>query len=412
MFANNYFQKYKYIPAVIDDIPDNELKISVIIPCYNEPDILLTMESLNENLPTKFPLEIIVLINSSEKESNEIIEFNQKTYNNLLDWITKNSVKTKKYFVKNVENLPAKFAGVGLARKIAMDESLRRFNLINNKNGFIVSLDSDTICEKNYLQEIENLILKKTDIKAFAVNFEHQTNPQHFSEANIRAIYLYELYLRYYIGSLRFATFPYSFQTIGSAFGVRADVYAMQGGMNTKQAGEDFYFLHKIIPLGNFYELNSTKIYPSPRVSDRVPFGTGIAVTKILKDNTFIYQTYNFDAFKDLKILFEQKHLLSKFNNQKNIIIPDSLKMFLEQNLFNEALKSINSNCTNIENFEKRFFQWFDAFRILKFLNFSHENFYTKNDILIESQRLLTEINIKVEKTDLKNILNTFNQNY
>src|SRR5213594_3575687 len=88
------------------------------------------------------------------------------------------------------------------------------------------------------------------------------------------AIAAYELHLRYYVRALRYAGFPYAHHTIGSCMAVRADVYKKQGGMNKRQAGEDFYFLQKIIPLGHFTDLTETKVIPSSRPSDRVPFGT------------------------------------------------------------------------------------------------------------------------------------------
>ena len=92
----------------------------------------------------------------------------------------------------------------------------------------------------------------------------------------------YELHLRYLNLFSRFTGFPYAYHTIGSCFGVRAETYASQGGMNKRKAGEDFYFLHKIIPLGEFREINNTCVIPSPRESDRVPFGTGAAIGKYL----------------------------------------------------------------------------------------------------------------------------------
>ena len=56
-----------------------------------------------------------------------------------------------------------------------------------------------------------------------------------------------------------------------------------QDGLNKKQAGEDFYFLQKIMPMGNYFELNSTTVHPSSRTSDRVPFGTGPIINQYLK---------------------------------------------------------------------------------------------------------------------------------
>ena len=78
-----------------------------------------------------------------------------------------------------------------------------------------------------------------------------------------------------------------------------------QGGMNKRQAGEDFYFLHKIIPLGHFGEINTTRVIPSPRPSDRVPFGTGRAVRDYLATHKF--ETYPLEAFRDLKQFFSIK---------------------------------------------------------------------------------------------------------
>ena len=40
--------------------------------------------------------------------------------------------------------------GVGLARKTGMDEAVRRFDIINNPEGVILSLDADCTVEHNY----------------------------------------------------------------------------------------------------------------------------------------------------------------------------------------------------------------------------------------------------------------------
>ena len=77
-----------------------------------------------------------------------------------------------------------------------------------------------------------------------------------------RKIAAYELHLRYYTHGLRFSNLPYSFQTVGSAMAVRCSAYQKQGGMNKRKAGEDFYFIQKIIALGGYSELNSTTVFP------------------------------------------------------------------------------------------------------------------------------------------------------
>src|SRR5690606_11992981 len=119
----------------------------------------------------------------------------------------------------------------------------------------------------------------------------------------------YEIHLRYFIGMQRWAGFPHAFQTVGSSMAVRARIYCQIGGMNTRQAGEDFYFLHKIIERGKFSDLNTTTVYPSPRISDRVPFGTGQSMKEQLILNAKL-TTYHPVAFMHFKRFIELIPLL------------------------------------------------------------------------------------------------------
>ena len=106
------------------------------------------------------------------------------------------------------------------------------------------------------------------------------------------------------VQALRYTHFPYAFHTIGSCLAVRGSAYVKQGGMNRRKAGEDFYFLQKIIPLGNFGEINSTRVIPSARVSDRVPFGTGKAMMKWYESGEKVFKSYNPEIYEELFKLF------------------------------------------------------------------------------------------------------------
>ena len=130
-------------------------------------------------------------------------------------------------------------------------------------------------CETNYFTAIESVLDTFPNTRGINIYFEHPVSGTEYPETVYRGIILYEMHLRYVNLMTRFTGFPHAYHTVGSCFGVRAESYAREGGMNRKKAGEDFYFLHKIIPLGEFREINSTCVIPSPRESDRVPFGTG-----------------------------------------------------------------------------------------------------------------------------------------
>ena len=114
----------------------------------------------------------------------------------------------------------------------------------------------------------------------------------------------YELYLRYYLLGLRYARFPHAYHTVGSSMAVRAWAYAKQGGMNRRQAGEDFYFLNKIIALGGFTELCGTTVVPSARRSHRVPFGTGRAMTEWLAGIDRYQRVFSPELFEELRAVF------------------------------------------------------------------------------------------------------------
>ena len=412
-FADKYFDRFISQEKKLNSIPDENLKIIITIPCYNEPNLLRSLLSISNCEPTNCSVEIITVINFSELTSEKIKLESRQLYEEMLLKIDNlNTEKTKFHFILE-ENIADKFAGVGTARKIAMDESLRRFSILNKPDGIIVGFDADSEVEPSYLQGIENFFLKYPKTNACSIHFEHPIEGNEFSQIIYDSIISYELHLRYYINALIFTGFPYAFQTIGSAFAVRADVYAKQGGMNRKKAGEDFYFLQKVIPLGNFKEISTTKVIPSPRTSDRVPFGTGAAVFKMISSGQKNFLTYNFLSFCILKTFFEQ--INNFFYRTEYKSAEKSLEIFLEKNNFIQDLDKILKNSPNITIFRKRFFDWFDAFRIIKYLNFSHENnYFTKetpdveiNKIFANTKEIINcksskELLLEIRKFDLK----------
>jgi hypothetical protein len=180
------------------------------------------------------------------------------------------------------------------------------------------------------LRSIERHFEKNPRSPGCSIYFEHPLDGP-LDVKVYEAIAAYELHLRYYVHGLRYAGFPHAHHTIGSCMAVRADVYKQQGGMNKRKAGEDFYFLQKIFPLGAFTELTDTTVNPSPRGSDRVPFGTGKAVQAHLAGNKI--STYPLEAFLDLKMLFDGLPATDRdeplLRSDLGDGLPESLRTFL-----------------------------------------------------------------------------------
>ncbi|MBK9192493.1 MAG: hypothetical protein IPM77_13875 [Crocinitomicaceae bacterium] len=285
---------------------------------------------------------------------------------------------------------------MGLARKIGMDEAVHRFDLIQ-RDGIIVCFDADAVCDKNYLTELERHFNSFPITPGCSVYFEHPVEDENYDSEILNYITQYELHLRYYNHALRFCKLPFAFHTVGSSMAVSSSAYQKQGGMNKRKAGEDFYFLHKIIALGNFTELNSTRIVPSPRISDRVPFGTGRAMGEMIQSKKEYYETYNFSSFELIK---KFTSLIPQFYlSDLETIVPAiaegeyrKLKLFLNSEKFEIALIEIRKNSASEISFIKRFYVWFDAFRVLKLVHFLRDNLYHDVPVHIASLQLLQKL--------------------
>lgn len=400
-FADFYLQKFSTNQSILSTNVDDDLKIIVIIPCFDEPDLIRTLDSLKNTQKIKSKIEVIVHINSGLNTNERVKIQNLKSFELAKNWIDQNSSNELKFHVIFTDNLPDKDAGVGLARKIAMDEAVRRFNSIENEKGIIVSFDADAQVAENYFVEIEKAFSDNKTLGG-AIYFEHPISGNEFDSFTYEKITQYELYLRYYYQALKFIEFPQVIHTVGSSFAVRADAYCKIGGMNKKKAGEDFYFLQKLLPLGQIREINTTKVIPSPRPSDRVPFGTGAAIMK-WNENETNYLTYNILSFLELKKFIQ---IVPKFHNISetdfNLVISSlhiGIQEFLHQDNFFNDLKNINENSSNLSSFIKRFYNHFNMFKVLKCMNYLAIEHFKHIPIAISAQKLL----------ELKNI--SYNQN-
>ncbi len=382
----NYLSKQSFCKPQIKTKAEEDTAIIIVIPAFDEKNIIESVKSIYNCNKPKCKTEVIIVFNSAENTIKSKKEQNEIGLKNINKFAEKVNSKHFSIHGINQTNLPKKHAGVGLARKIGMDEALARYNYIGKEKGLIVNFDADALCSKNYLIEIHKFFTENPNLNACSIYFEHPVSGDEYSQKTYKSIIEYELYLRYYNQAMRYTKHPHAFHTIGSSFAVRADAYARQGGMNKRKAGEDFYFLQKIIPQGNYGELNSCCVKPSPRPSDRVPFGTGATISKLLiTDDTYL--TYNPKAFYALKKLFSETEKI--YNNDFDInCLEKYLTAYLKTQNFDNKIKEIKNNSASLHTFKYRFFSWLNAFRILKYLNFAHEKHLKKIPIFEAANQL------------------------
>ncbi len=371
-----YLQKHSLFPAQIASTPSSNLTIIVVIPCHNEPDIIPSLESLKNCLPPKGSVEVIIVINASEKHSSTVHLQNEATLKAIQTFQANLSLSWIQFHVLYHPNLPPKHAGVGLARKIGMDEAVHRLLTIKQTKGILICFDADALCEPNYFLAIANFFETYPNKKAVSIHYEHPLRGA-YSTAIYQSIIQYELFLRYFILAQQYAGHPHAYQTIGSSMAVRVDGYQEQSGMNRRKAGEDFYFLHKFSEIDQLGALRTTKVIPSPRPSDRVPFGTGKAVNEMLDNGIDSYQAYHPNTFQDLKTFLQQiDKLYTAPYTTVAPSLPKSIRDFAEKSQFPQKLAIVRQQTKQPTAFRKRFFRLVNAFWVLKYTHFARDHFY------------------------------------
>jgi len=410
-FATKWLAEKALFPQLFKETPDNFTGIIAVVPAYNEPGITTLLDSLALCSPPRCRVEIIIIVNLKPEPGDDIILNNRKCIENINAWDKANPDHFFRLFVFDTGIPVIPGWGVGLARKTGMDEAVRRFNAINRPEGVIVCLDADCTVEKNYFEAIAENLLYVNQNKACSIYFEHPSEDKQNADIN-RFIIQYELHLRYYLWALKYTGFPYAFHTVGSAIAVKALSYVRAGGMNRRQAGEDFYFIQKLVPAGGYFSLNSTTVYPSPRESFRVPFGTGAAMSKLMREKNDEYLTYNFDAFRELESLFSSVGNLYNADNQTladyYFRLPPELKSFISEEEWIMKMEEINSNTSGNKSFLKRFFGWFNMFRIVKYLNHVHSGIFEKQPVTMAACSLMKATGNKVALSAPEDLLAWF----
>lgn len=388
-FATHYTNASHFLGQSVDI--SFSPQIITVIPALDEPLIFETLESILSAKPSENVL-IIVVVNYSERVSDYRKSFNRRVFD-LLGQFAKR-LEHDKFSILPLfyPDMPRKHAGAGLARKVGMDTAIEIFARTNNQNGIITSLDADCRIDSNYFESITAHFSQYADSQVATINFWH--NRTGLTPSHKWAIDQYELYLRYFVLACRWAGFTDAFQTIGSCFAVRALGYVKNGGMSKKHAGEDFYFLQKMFPNGKNRVLSNTRVYPSSRLSKRVPFGTGPALCDIVEKQS-PYCVYAFDAFDDLRAFYGNFDKLYA-NPSIDNVFPEPLRMFFKHVDFESKLHDAHINSSTPQMFTKRLLSHFNAFQLVKYLNYVHDkSFYRKGDVMEETIKALMAMDMK-----------------
>ena len=370
-------------------------QFGLVIPCYREtPDFLA-------RFITQFSAVSVCLVvvlnqpdSSNESEPQHI----------LLEWIITHTQSVADYahlsffhvaqlrvvVIKRFEGALriATKQGVGLARKIGSDVLAAMVSKGLLRCSVVGSTDADAWLPENYFSALQDMANQHSAL-AGVFDFEHGDwsaatsatggviSPDGASQASVlNATALYEQWLRYYVAGLRFAGSQYGFYTIGSCLAFDCVAYCQVRGFPARAGGEDFYLLNKLAKLasGNAVQSLPERIKLQARVSDRVPFGTGPAVKKLLEDNACekTFQVYSPKVFEVLAELLEAfdhlwlaRHDADTWLRQR----PAETQHALIQLGWSIKIDKILGQCRSAEQLSNQLLGWFDGFRTLRFIH-------------------------------------------
>lgn len=266
--------------------------------------------------------------------------------------------------------------GVGTARKIGMDAALGLIDQPGMERGIICCLDADTLVEENYLSAMW-AHFPETGAPAAVAAYAHQkpADPE-----LLAAICCYEIFLRSYVMGLSYARSPYAFHAIGSTMACTADGYVGVRGMNRRTAAEDFYFLNKLAKIGKIGMITETTVFPSPRISGRVPFGTGRRMLRHMTGGTDEYRLYDPRIFEIIREWLagmeaapdrDPKELLAEARQ-----IHPHLGEYLRLSRLDTDWQNIRWNSHDPRHLRQQFHVWFDGLKTLRLVrHLSHHAF-------------------------------------
>lgn len=368
--VHSYLQKRAVRgPWRIEGHPPRDCRGAVVIPALAESERLFaTLASLQANPPELLErFLVLVVVNHRQDAAAGDKADNHRTLRQLaergagfpgLAWVDAAG--------EGLE-LPAKGGGVGLARKIGLDLALPCLDW--RADPLLTCLDADTLVRADYLPAVCGHFAPGVS-GAAVVPFCH---PPVADEAGQRAMVAYELFLRAHVLGLELAGSPYAFHTVGSTMACRALDYVRAGGMNRRQAGEDFYFLQQVAKIAGVRRVKGTVVYPSARASDRTPFGTGRSVAQLAGEGCPAKLYYDPRCYavlgRWLQLMAEAGSLDGAQLLERAAAIDPALEEFLVREGLPAVLPGLRRNHGDSQRLLAALHGWFDGLKTVRLVH-------------------------------------------
>lgn len=264
---------------------------------------------------------------------------------------------------------------VGMARKTGMDLAARLFFEKRLLSPWLRTTDADVSVHSTYLDDPSHA----EEISTELFNFVHLYHE--LSDSAAEAHCIYDIFLRYYVLGLEYAGSAYAFHSLGSIISVHAESYVAVRGFQDRDAAEDFYLLNKLAKVGRIQTRSDSPLQIEGRLSDRVPFGTGRGVTKILETRTSgsEHEFYDPQVFEELKTFIDLIHAYAESKDASLFenVESKALQSYIEEHSITQQMAKLPLQSQSLQVRKQQVTHWFDGFRVLKFVHYMRDRFYS-----------------------------------
>lgn len=364
--------------------------ISICIPVHNEyPSFFSTLRSLHlsasmylaKEQGIVIPVSIICCVNARNSDSLNIRENNAKM---LYELIRISMSEFNDHPLLNIivldctsdGSLFSNKEGVGLARKTAMDYA------VLHGSDVLACLDADTLVSTSYIFCLESFYAKSIMSSSSSpyhsswalTGFSHQRGGVEEEENAVR---IYENYLLEHSRLLYSCGTPYYPVALGPTIVCTSQAYAECGGMNTRCAGEDFYFLQSLIKLHVHKDsivYLSCRVFPSARTSDRVLFGTGRKICEIIEGHPCrVFENSSYKILRKFIDIFNKtknENPMESFYHEVSNNLPELMPFLEKDGFFTDWQKIYLIHYKSSRNLEYAFHDRFDGLKIIRLFHF------------------------------------------
>ena len=339
-----------YAEAAAPDPPEQIYDFALIVPMFDEhPDALAQLLQHNAHLN----ILVIAVINAPVSASND-----ERERTELLLQTAPVICPVDCWVIDAVSQPLPTQQGVGLARKIGNDAACALWLAGQLACPWLYQCDADSVLPANYFSsELPD---------RGAVVFAHHHNSR--DPLLQRAAVLYERHMQHYVRGLQQAGSPYAYPTLGSTLAIHLQDYALVRGFPKRSAAEDFYLLNKVAKVSQVTCKPEVTVSIQARLSQRVPFGTGPALEKIIHGleqdpSGAFYTTYHPDSFKLLSTALQQLQTIAAGGE----LADDRAGSLLRALGIEELLSKLRAKYPTTEQRIVMLTQWFDAGKTLRF---------------------------------------------